>query len=195
MAQKRNENNTYYICDLHFGHANAISFDRCPFENVEEMNEALIRNWNARVTPEDTVYVLGDMFLKYKQSNTAIMAKLNGHKHLIKGNHDWGKVLEEPWESVQPYLEIDDESRRVILCHFPIPFYNRARRGAIMLYGHVHNSAEWELLEKWKQECHAMEIPCNMINVGCMMPYMNYTPRTLDEILAANPVWERKRYD
>lgn len=25
--------------------------------------------------------------------------------------------------------------------------------------------------------------PCNMYNVGAMMPYMNYTPRTLEEII------------
>jgi hypothetical protein len=26
----------------------------------------------------------------------------------------------------------------------------------------------------------------NAFNVGCMLPYMNYTPRTLEEILEAN---------
>jgi hypothetical protein len=25
--------------------------------------------------------------------------------------------------------------------------------------------------------------PCEMYNVGVMIPYMNYTPRTLDEII------------
>ena len=25
--------------------------------------------------------------------------------------------------------------------------------------------------------------PCNMYNVGAMMPYIDYTPRTLDEII------------
>lgn len=129
VYRKRSENITYYIGDLHFGHANAISFDHRLFENVEEMNKALVQNWNARVTSDDTVYVLGDMFFKYKQSNATIMAKLNGRKHLIKGTHYWGKVLEKPWESVQPYLEIGDENRRVILCHFPIPFYNRGTPG------------------------------------------------------------------
>ena len=51
----------YYIADLPFGHANAISFDNRPFETVEEMNETLIQNWNACVTPADTVYVLGEL--------------------------------------------------------------------------------------------------------------------------------------
>lgn len=27
-------------------------------------------------------------------------------------------------------------------------------------------------------------VPCNMYNVGVMMPYMNYTPRTLEEIIS-----------
>ena len=25
--------------------------------------------------------------------------------------------------------------------------------------------------------------PCSMYNVGCMKPYMNYTPRTFEEIV------------
>ena len=56
-----------------------------------------------------------------------------------------------------------------------------------MLYGHVHNTREWSLVEKWKNEQWAMGIPSRLINVGCMMAYMNYTPRTLDELLEANP--------
>ena len=30
-----------------------------------------------------------------------------------------------------------------------------------------------------------MDIPARLINVGCMMDYMDYAPRTLDELLAA----------
>lgn len=184
----------YYIADLHLGHANAISFDKRPFGDVEEMNEVLIQNWNERVAAEDTVYLLGDMFFKNKASTREAVKQLNGHKHLIRGNHDYmGEELLACFESVQPYLDISDDGTRLILCHYPMPFYNRARRGAVMLYGHVHGSLEWELLERWKRECHALGLPCNMINVGCMMPYMNYTPRTLQEILAANPLYQGER--
>ena len=184
----------YYIADLHFGHANAISFDNRPFASVEEMNETLIQNWNASVTPDDTIYVLGDMFFECKQSNAAIMAKLNGHKHLIKGNHDRiNPQMEVYWESVQPYLEVNDGSTHVILCHYPMTFYHGAHHGTVMLYGHVHNSVEWKMMERWKQECWERKIPCNAVNVGCMMSYMNYTPRTLAEILAANPVYRKEK--
>ena len=71
--------------------------------------------------------------------------------------------------------------------YYPILFYKNQHYGAVMLYGHVHNTSEWELVEKWKKEQWAMGIPSRLINVGCMMAYMNYTPRTLDELLEANP--------
>ncbi len=50
----------FYISDLHIGHANAIRFDKRPFADIDEMNRAIIDNWNSRVKAEDTVYVLGD---------------------------------------------------------------------------------------------------------------------------------------
>lgn len=49
------------------------------------------------------------------------------------------------------------------------------------------------MMERWKQECWERKIPCNIVNVGCMMPYMNYTPRTLEEILTVNPVYRSKK--
>lgn len=51
-----------YIADWHYGHANVIGHDNRPFQTLAEMNEALVARWNGAVNPEDTVYVLGDMF-------------------------------------------------------------------------------------------------------------------------------------
>ena len=50
----------FYIADTHFGHENSIRFCNRPFADVNEMNLTLIKNWNAKVTPDDDVYVLGD---------------------------------------------------------------------------------------------------------------------------------------
>lgn len=50
----------YYISDLHFGHYNIMRFDNRPFNSVEEMDKALIDNWNSVVSEGDTVYILGD---------------------------------------------------------------------------------------------------------------------------------------
>jgi len=179
----------YYIGDLHIGHVSSIRFDNRPFASVEEMDEAIIQNWNSRITDDDTVYVLGDAFFKNEARSVAAISRLNGVKHLIRGNHDriHGR-LANFWESIEYYRELDDGDIHLALCHFPIPFYNRQHYGSAMFYGHVHSSREWLMLEKWKKELWEKDIPCNMINVGCMMDYMGYTPRTAKEILDANPV-------
>ena len=79
------------------------------------------------------------------------MERLQGHKHLIQGNHDRVKGKLRPyWESIEQYAEVNDENRLVILSHYPILFYKNQHYGAVMLYGHVHNTREWELVEKWK---------------------------------------------
>ena len=54
----------YYISDLHIGHANAITLDKRPFKDLNEMNDAIFNNWNARVRTDDTVYILGDFIWK-----------------------------------------------------------------------------------------------------------------------------------
>ena len=52
----------FYIADTHFDHANMLKFEpeARPFLNVDDMNEAIIENWNAKVKPGDEVYILGD---------------------------------------------------------------------------------------------------------------------------------------
>ena len=183
----------YYIADMHFGHKNILKYDKRPFADTEQMDEKIIRRWNGRVNEYDTVYVLGDAFFKGEERSLAIMQRLNGHKRLIRGNHDRnnGKLL-KLWESLSEYEELRDGERLVVLSHYPMMFYNHQHDGAVMLYGHVHNTREWELVEKWQQELWRIGIPARIINVGCMMEYMDYTPRTLDEILAANPEPEIK---
>ena len=52
------ERKVFFTADMHFGHENVISFDKRPFETVEEMDEDLIRRWNAKVGKGDLVYVL-----------------------------------------------------------------------------------------------------------------------------------------
>lgn len=51
----------YFTSDLHLGHRGIISMQNRPFENLQEMNQVLIRNYNAVVHKNDMVYILGDI--------------------------------------------------------------------------------------------------------------------------------------
>lgn len=175
----------FYIADTHFGHRNIIRYDNRPFFTVEEMNKTLIDRWNEVVGIEDTVYILGD-FSWYGESKTIeILGKLTGRKTLIKGNHD--KVspgFYQLFTGVCDYLEITDNGTHVVLNHYPLVFWNGQFRDSVHLYGHVHNSHQWNCCESWKKELQQLQdIPMRMFNVGCMMDYMNYTPRTFQEII------------
>lgn len=178
----------YFIGDLHFGHVNALRFDNRPFTDIEEHDKAIIENWNNRVEMEDDVYILGDISWYGSQKTLDIFRQLNGNKHLIRGNHD-GKLLKNR-ELQKEFVEITDykelylpDRKGIVLSHYPIPCFRNHMYGWYHLYAHVHTSLEWNMMESIKREMQELyDKPCEMFNVGAMMPYMNYTPRTLEEI-------------
>ena len=88
----------YFTSDLHFGHANIIELCHRPFTTVEEMDAALIANWNRRVTDRDTVYITGDLCFRTADP-LRYLTKLKGKKHLILGNHD--KVREYEYQKLK----------------------------------------------------------------------------------------------
>lgn len=180
-----------FTSDLHFGHKNAIRFDSRPYFTVDEMDKTLIQNWNNKVKPGDTTYVLGDMFWnsdpQYVQN---ILKSLNGQIILIKGNHDkWlhNSANKKLLAGIKDYDDIvvtlkDGSKRRCIVSHYFMPFYNAHYYGAVHLHGHSHNSPESKLekgMAKWLNENGYKN---EIFNVGCM--HWNYEPVTLDEILA-----------
>lgn len=190
----------FYIADLHDGHERILDLDHRPFATVEEQRQALIKNWNAAVDTGDTVYVLGDesWHSPNSQEYISFFEQLKGHKVLVRGNHSahkqsFTKVIQQKcgFVNIADYLEVKDEGRQVVLSHYPILAYKNSYYGAYHLYGHVHMTYEWKLMEAHKQKViEEIGRPFNAFNVGAMMPYINYTPRTLDEILRANDIFE-----
>ena len=89
------------------------------------------------------------------------------------------------FEWIKDYAVIDDGGRKVVLCHYPIAHWDGQYKGAVHLYGHIHNTKDHTAFEKYRKICAEMEIPFECYNVGCMMPYMDFAPRTLDEITRA----------
>ena len=175
----------FYISDLHLGHGNIIGFDNRPFKNLEEMHQAIIQNWNNVVTRNDEVYILGDVAWR-NDAGLEVLRQLKGKKYLVIGNHDrLNRDLRLMFEWCKEYAEIKDSGDKLVLCHYPIAHWKNADYGTVHLYGHIHNARDnrpfcnyhYSLLnDGWTHECY---------NVGCMMPYINYTPKTLEEIRAA----------
>jgi calcineurin-like phosphoesterase family protein len=140
----------WFCSDTHFSHANIIKYCNRPFADTDEMDEALIRNWNSVVKPGDDVFHLGDVSFAKDQSKTCrILDRLNGNKFLIKGNHD--KItdanLRAKFSFIRDYYElyVTDESAHggkqlIVLLHFAMKIWNKCHRGSIHLYGHSHGT-------------------------------------------------------
>jgi len=194
----------YYISDLHIGHENILRFDNRPFADVNEMNNKLIENWNARVRSDDTVYILGDFIWAKESEWSSIVGSLGGNKVLIRGNHDpkqFSAATKRMFQEITDLKEIKDSGKHVVMCHYPIPFFRASFAStAFMLYGHVHQTIEYEYIAKLRREVKANSTGYgtpngNFINVGCMMPYMDYTPRKLDEIIEGDARYHEENPD
>ena len=183
----------FFTSDLHFGHENVIRFDNRPFNTVEEMDEEMIKRWNTKVGKGDIVYVLGDFIWKAATNEAvSIIRRLNGQIILIKGNHDrflHNAAAKKALAGIKDYDDIcvtleDGTTRRCILSHYFIPFYNGHRYQAIHLHGHSHFTEESAEEVRITNELNEKGYDLKIYNVGCM--YWDYTPVTLDEILEKN---------
>ena len=183
----------FYIADTHFGHENIIRFDGRPFQNWEEMDRELIRRWNESVGKGDLVHIIGDFVWKPASRWGEIVPKLNGQKILIRGNHDpqgLTKEIKKYIAGFMDYKEFHDGAYRVVMSHYPMLFYaHDYDENTVMLCGHVHSTVENDLLERFVEYVRFVRDGEKLVdraliyNVGCMMPWMDYRPRTLEEIL------------
>lgn len=192
----------YYIADCHFFHrALNQKMDKRGFSDVEEMNAYMVSQWNSRVRKNDEVIVLGDLSWGSLEQTEQILEQLQGKLFLIRGNHD--RFIEDKrfdasrfgW--IRDYAELNDNKRKVVLCHYPIACYNGQYRKdsqgnpkTYMLHGHIHRTQDQELMDAYEEfvqsqthetiGSHTQEtIPCQIINCFCM--YSDYIPMTLDE--------------
>jgi len=136
----------FFTSDTHFGHENIIKFCNRPYANANEMNEALINNWNSVVGPDDTIFHLGDFAFGGSYLWNNMLDRLNGHIHLIIGNHDRKNLRQgyvTKFDSVNPQLQINIGGRPVYLNHYPFLCYGGSYRGdrdaVWQLFGHVHS--------------------------------------------------------
>jgi calcineurin-like phosphoesterase family protein len=152
----------------------------CPWDNIEEMDEALVANWNSVVRPKDKIYHLGDVVIN--RSALPILARLNGEKILVKGNHDVFRI-----EEYLPYFKDVRGSATLnglLLTHIPVHPDSLERWGR-NVHGHLHSGRV--MGQRWyKDEEDEWNYATEVIDPRYLcvsVEHTNYTPITLNEVM------------
>lgn len=135
--------NEFYISDTHFSHENIIKFEAeaRPFKTIEEHDEELIRRWNDTVSPNDTVYHLGDVVFKPATQLDKILPRLNGIKHMKFGNHDKdaAQAYLKYFKTVGANMDFVIGNRKVVCGHYPVHPDEIDFRYVACVHGHKHS--------------------------------------------------------
>jgi len=150
----------YLIADNHFGHFNIIRYCNRPFTSVEEMNEEMIRRWNATVSPVDEVLHLGDFALGPSDKVREYRNRLNGSLTLVMGNHDRSSM--KFWHELGVVVyKRPFEYKGVLFSHAPIMHPDLPN-----VHGHTHEN----------------NTNIAGIHICVSVEQINYTPISIDKI-------------
>lgn len=141
----------FFVADEHYYHANIIRFCNRPFENVKEMNDALIGNNNSVVKESDIVIHAGDftMLRDRKKIQQCLIDRLNGHHIFLKGSHDY-------WLQRNKSIQIWEETiegHYLVVCHYAMHTWARSHYNSWHLYAHSHG----DLGLSGKRHCISVE--------------------------------------
>jgi calcineurin-like phosphoesterase family protein len=185
-------NKIFFTSDSHFLHANKkgsgiIDYANRSFENIDDMNEQIIYNWNNVVPTDGVVYHLGDVALGHPSKALEILNRLNGKIHLLKGNHEKtvlkNSEMRKRFEGIYDYLELkipdpepmytatksDHEVQLIILCHYPFQSWKNLKFLSWHLHGHCHSN---------------LPTPDHMLrlDVGLDNPFCDFYPASYEKI-------------
>jgi len=161
---------TFITADWHLGEDRLELMGR-PFASKQHHINHLIAEHNMMVHEDDLVYVNGDVCYCKSPESLPLVAKFNGRKILIRGNHD--RVFTD--EQLAPYFQeiipegegialdivIPGDGVQAYITHYP----TCGIEDRFNLVGHIHGA--------WKYQK-------NMVNVG--VDVQGYRPVNLDRI-------------
>ena len=167
--------NIFLYSDPHFSHENICRFLRedgtkvRPFDNAAEMDEELVKRWNEVIQVQDKVYVLGDVVMH--KNNMPILKRLNGHKRLVRGNHDIYSTKEymKYFEDIHGVRVLED----MILSHIPLHVDSITKRFNTNVHGHLHTAFVKD----------ANGLPDSRYHCVCV-EQTDYRPLSVDEVRA-----------
>lgn len=138
----------FFSSDLHLGHAKLLTFTnydgsflRPEFDDVEEMNEAIVERHNSVVGVNSKIYMLGDISMG--KIGLELLARMNGEKFLIKGNHDL-----QPLASYMRFFKDVRGSHQfdgMVFTHIPIHPSSLGRWERGNVHGHLHSNQVMKL--------------------------------------------------
>ena len=137
----------FFIADTHFNHDREYIYKVRGFDSVQDMNNAIISNWNSAIGSDDQVYFLGDFFLGTDEEYILdTINGLNGEIHLILGNHDTDKKIElykktPKIKEIVYASKIVHNKRTIMLSHYPMmtaTLESDPNHATLGIHGHVH---------------------------------------------------------
>lgn len=138
----------WFTSDLHFCHDREFLFKPRGFDNIDEMNNAIVERWNNAVDEYDEVYILGDLMLNNNAKGEDLIRSLNGRLHIVIGNHDTDNRV-EIYRAIPSVVEITYatmikyEKLHFFLTHYPCLTGNLEKEHlsqmTLNLFGHTHS--------------------------------------------------------
>lgn len=194
--------NRFVISDTHFGHTNSWEKFKLadgsplrPFSSTEEMDETMIERWNAKVSPQDTVYHLGDVVINKK--SLPLIKRLNGRKILVRGNHDIFNDNDYRNVGFEQLLGVRVFVDKFILSHIPLHPDCVTGRFRVNVHGHLHAN---QVMQQYDTGFGSTFIPDIGIRPDprylCVsVEHTNYEPLHFDEVEARiQKRWEDTGY-
>lgn len=167
----------FFTADLHIGHIKSFLWQQRGFSSIEEHDTIILRNWNSTVSPNDNVYILGDLCMSNNEKEwDKVFRLLNGKKYFIIGNHDTNnKILKYQNDYNITNLGLAhiysyNKKWHFYLSHYPTFTANfNDNHPLINLFGHTH------------QKTNFFENNFFMYHVG--VDSHNYKPVSIEQII------------
>jgi len=186
--------NRFLISDTHFGHASTWEKFTLedgsplrPFTSTEEMDEAMVDNWNKTVRPQDTVYHLGDVVIARRHLET--VKRLNGRKILIRGNHDIYKDKDYYGAGFEQIHGVRVFVDQFILSHIPLHPDCVGERFKRNVHGHLHGNRIMQKVivrpdrSAGDHEFYMTKKEKDPRYLCVCVEQINYTPISFDDVL------------
>ena len=166
------ESRLFFTADTHFGSMRHLELSKRPFDSVEEMDDAIVDNWNAKVPEDGLVIHQGDF------GDLGVLDRLNGNILLLPGNYDHTVEFLDgmmPWQSCEKMLMLAG-------MRYSITTGAMMEHSSGLQLTHEPSNADWTIDEfVLYAHCHCQKFKRGGVNVG--VDCHHFRPLSLDEVL------------